>query len=166
MNDPLYNHLRELAWRRKLTGAEEAELQKLLAAHPEAAAEWELERQLTELVGQTPEAPVVASNFTALVMRAVERETAGGARDRGWTRWRPFRGWLPKAATAGVVAGVGFFAFYQHQLNARELMARRVASLAAVVSTSDPEMIKNFDSICRLSDAPPAADTELIALMK
>ncbi len=166
MNDPLYNHLRELAWRRKLTGAEEAELQKLLAAHPEAGADWETERQLTELVGQTPEAPPVSSNFTALVMQAVERETVSGSRGRGWTRWRPFRGWLPKAATAGVVVGVGLFAFYQHQLSARQLMAQRVASVAAVVSTSDPEFIKNFDSICRLSDAPPPADVELLTAMK
>jgi len=166
MNDPLDNHLRELAWRQKLRSAEEAELQKFLAAHPEAKADWELERQLTELVGYSPEAPPVASNFTALVMQAVERETASGARDRGWTRWRPFRSWLPKAVVAALVISAGGLAFYEHQLNARELMAKRVASLAAAVSASDPEMIKNFDSICRLSDAPPAADTELLALMK
>src|ERR1035437_9606030 len=35
-NDPIYNHLRELGWRRKLTGAEEAQLRAWLAARPEA----------------------------------------------------------------------------------------------------------------------------------
>ena len=40
-SDPIYDQLRELSWRRKLTGAEEARLRAWLAAHPEAQADWE-----------------------------------------------------------------------------------------------------------------------------
>jgi hypothetical protein len=36
--DPVYNRLRELSWRRPLTENEQAELRAWVAAHPEAQA--------------------------------------------------------------------------------------------------------------------------------
>ncbi len=78
-NDPTYNRLRELSWRRKLTGAEEAELRAWLAAHPDAQADWEAEAGLNAALGRLPDAPV-PSNFTARVLQAVEREAAAELR--------------------------------------------------------------------------------------
>src|SRR5271165_916325 len=101
MNDPLDQRFRELSWRREPAEAEAAELRAWLAAHPEAAAEWEAERQLNELLQQLPEAPPVASNFTARVLQAVKRETsAARPAAHGWRSWHPWRGWLPRTAVA------------------------------------------------------------------
>ena len=59
-NDPIYNHLRELSWRRKLTAAEEAELRAWLAAHPEAQVDWEVEAGLNAALGALQDVPVVS----------------------------------------------------------------------------------------------------------
>jgi hypothetical protein len=167
MNDPLDPRIRELGWRQQLTKAEEAELFAWLAAHPETRDHWELEWQLTRLIEKTPEAPKVASNFTAQVMLAVAREAAIQARAPAKSRWdwRPWRSWLPHAVAASLIAGIGLFAWRQQQLHARALMAQSVARLAEAVSTLGPEPVQHYDPIRRLGDAPPEADTELSALL-
>jgi len=165
MNDAEYHQLRESSWQRKLTGAEEAELQKYFAAHPEAKAEWETDAELNRVLDGLPEAPAVASNFTALVVQAVERETAARARAPGWFPRVLLRNWFPRAAAACLVAGVVLLGYHQHQVRAREAMARRVADLARAVSAS-PELLANYDHIRRLGDTPPKADTDLLALLK
>ena len=165
MNDADYQQLVELSWRRKLTGAEEAELQKYLAAHPEAKAEWETDADLNRVLDGLPEAPPVASNFTARVVQAVERETAVSARAEGWFARGRLWNWLPRAAAACLVAGVVLLGYHEHQIKAREAMARRVADLARAVSAS-PELLANYDHIRRLGDTPPRADTNLLALLK
>src|SRR5438105_13622263 len=74
-NDPLYNHLREINWRRKLSAAEARQMRQWLEGHPEAHADWEAELALGEGLGRLPDAPV-PSNFTARVLQAVGREQA------------------------------------------------------------------------------------------
>jgi hypothetical protein len=167
MNDTEYHQLRELSWRRKLTGAEEAELQKYLAAHPEAKADWETDAELNRVLDGLPAAPPVASNFTARVVQAVERETAARARagGGGWFAQGRLWNWLPRAAAACVVAGVVLLGYHEHQARTREAMARRVVDLARAVSAS-PELLANYDHIRRLGDTPPKADTDLLALLK
>lgn len=167
MNDASYQQLLELSWRRKLTEAEAAELQKYLAAHPEAKAEWETDAELNRVLDGLPEVPPVASNFTARVVQAVERETAAQARARteGWFARGLLRNWLPRAVAACLVAGVVLIGYHEHQIRAREAMARRVADLARAVSAS-PELLANYDHIRRLGDTPPKADTNLLALLK
>jgi anti-sigma factor RsiW len=169
MKDSDENQFRELSWRQQLTDAERAELQKFLAAHPEAKADWKAESQLNTLLEKLPEAPPVASNFTALVMQAVERENAAQTRGRSalvW-RWLSLRTWLARGAVACVVVGVSCFAIYQHQLGERRMMAQNVAALAEAYSAAGPGPTEDFDSICRLGGVAPAKpDTDLIALMK
>jgi anti-sigma factor RsiW len=169
MKDPAENQFRELSWRQQLTDAERAALQQFLATHPEAKADWETEAQLNSLLEKLPEAPSVASNFTAQVMQAVERETAGRTRPRntgGW-RWLSLRTWAARGAAACVVVGVSCFAIYQHQLGERRTMAQNVAALAEAYSATGPVPAEDFDSIRRLDGATPAKpDIDLIALMK
>src|SRR5215475_10049493 len=94
--DPFEKALRELNWRRKLTAAEEAQLQAWLSEHPELLADWETEFALSEALGRMPDAPL-PSNFTARVLRAAELETANIERIQGtgitlrrfWLRWVP-----------------------------------------------------------------------------
>lgn len=164
MNDLVYIRLRELSWQRKLTEAEEAELQKHLAGHPEAKADWEAEAELNQLLDGLPDAPPVASNFTALVLQAAARESTARARNSGWFAW-PLRNWLPKTAAACLLLSLGFFGYQQHRISARTAMARKVARLAGAISAS-PELLDNYDRIRRLSDTPPKADADLLVLLK
>jgi hypothetical protein len=169
MKDPLENHYRELGWRQRLTEEEQARLQKYLSAHPEARGEWDAESQLNRLLEKLPEAPPAASNFTALVMQAVERDAAVSTREghvRGWS-WISFRAWLIRGAMACAVFAVGGLAFYQHQLGERRMMAQDVAKLAEAYSAAGPAPTQDFDSISRLgAETPAKPDTTLIALMQ
>ncbi len=168
MNDPVYQELRELNWRRGLTESEAARLRELLAVHPEAREDWELEASLSRALTQLPAAPPVASNFTAQVLRAVEREAS--ARDRADAKsvgaWRSLWSWLPRAAVTGMAVGLGIFAYDRHLTNSRAEVARDVAELSELVSATNPDLMKDFESIRRLGDAQPKADTELLFLMK
>lgn len=168
MNDPAYQRIHELSWRRTLTTAEAAELQRLLAAHPEVTAEWETEAALNQALERLPKAPPVSSNFTALVLQGVEHETH--VRTRTDTRplfWR----WLPRFAVAGLVVVLGFAVWHQHETRvheklARAAMARDVAQLGAALVGSAPELTESFEPILRLSDSAPKTDTDLLALMQ
>jgi hypothetical protein len=169
MNDQEYNRLRELSWRRRLTHAEEAAVHEYLSANPQSRDDWQVEAELNLLLEQLPEAPPVASNFTARVLQAVQLEDA--ARERtparaSWISWRFLHGWLPKAAVAGVALAVFSIGYHQHQVNARAAFARNVLELSDAVSASDPELMGDFEPIRRLSEPQPKADLELIALMK
>ncbi len=168
MKDPLENHYRELGWRQQLTAEDRAALEKFLAAHPEAREAWEAESQLNRLLEKLPEAPPVASNFTALVMQAVERDTAS-ARQRPAIGWRGFslRAWLVRGAMVCAIVGAGRLAFYQHQLGERRAMAQDVAALAEAYSAAGPAPTQDFASISRLNiETPAKPDTTLIALMQ
>ena len=79
-HDPTETRMRELSWRRKLTSAEQAELDAWLAAHPEAAAQWQEEAALNALLEQLPGA-TVPSNFTARVMQDIDREMVDAGRE-------------------------------------------------------------------------------------
>src|SRR5947207_11770509 len=143
IQDPGYQHLRELSWRRKLTSAEEAELRAWLMAHPEAEPEWEIEAALNEALAQLP-APTGASNFTARVLEAVRLEEATATRSGRRGSWSWLRGWLPRTATA-IVLLTGSLIFYHHhqQVVRREAEARRMAksvlAVAAVPTLPNPE---------------------------
>ena len=158
-NEPLQNHLRELAWRRKLTDAEKAGL----GAQPEAQADLELESRLSEALTRVPDAPV-PSNFTARVLQAIEREEARGARTRGWSwYWRVL---VPRVAVAVAVVGFAGLAYQQHELGKRAQLARDIALLAAAQPVPSVEALKNFDAIQRMSQTTPQADDKLLALLQ
>ncbi|MDB6017759.1 MAG: hypothetical protein JWR19_2248 [Pedosphaera sp.] len=168
MNDPVYNKLRELSWRRKLTEAEELQLQAWLSAHPESREDWEAESGLNQLLEQLPEAPPVSSNFTALVLQAVERDAAAPARARqsGWRIGRLIHGWLPRVAIASLVVGFGLFSYHRHEVNDRNAMAQSVARLYPVVAASNLQTLEDLNTIRHLSDPRPAPDTKLLAMME
>lgn len=159
-HNPRYNDLRELSWRRKLTDAEERELRALLATDTAARSDWEAEAELNDVLLRLPDAPV-ASNFTARVLRAVERET-DTTRTRGWSLWRYLPRWVPKAALAGCALLLGVFGYQRHQ---KMETARSVARISEVASLPEPELLRDFDAIRQLGQTP-APDEELLALLK
>src|SRR5262245_30630619 len=75
MNESEFRALIEQSCRRPLNDAEQVQLSIWLAAHPEHRTTWEDEAALNRYLDNLPDAPV-SSNFTALVMQAVERESA------------------------------------------------------------------------------------------
>ncbi len=163
-NDSEYQQLRELSWQRKLTGEEEARLRQWLAAHPEAEMDWELEASLNSALDALPAASV-ASNFTARVLQAVERDEAATARrNRGVSFWGRFR-WLPRIAVAAVVLGAGMISYQQVQANRNRERFRAVEVVSNVTSLPAPDVLKDFDAIQALNQAPPA-DEELLAALK
>ena len=165
-HDPLYERLRATGWRRELTEAEAAEIRAWLNAHPEARQDWELEEELNLALRKLEDASV-ASNFTARVLKAVEREAAPGAPQRGfaWPVWWRSLGWLPKAAVAVLVLGLSGLSVERYQAATRHRLARDVAALGGVKPLPSPEVLQDFDAIRRLGRSP-APDVVLLGLMK
>ena len=162
--DPFYEKLREISWRRKLTSAEERELRDWLTAHPEAHERLELETGLTDALSKMPDVPV-ASNFTARVLQAVEREAKAEERAQNsqWKILRKLPRWLPRVASATVVVTAGVLA-YMHNVSV-EAHQRAAAQQVAGVPLPSPEILTNFDAI-RIVSATPAPDEQLLALFK
>jgi len=160
-NDPIYNRLRELRWRRKLNAAEEAELQAWLEAHPESRADWAGEAGLDAALDSLPDVPV-PSNFTARVLQAVGRETAPRpSRFAGWLRLR----WLPRAAVAASVVAAGLVSYLVLQNTERKKLAESVAAVAEVSSLPSPDILQDYDAI-RASNPTTTPDEQLLALLK
>ena len=158
-DEPLQNHLRELAWRRKLTGAERAELR----AQPAAQADLDLESRLTEALGRVPDVPV-PSNFTARVLQSVELEELRGARTRSWSwYWRVL---VPRVAVVAAVVGLAGLAYHRHESYQRVQLARDIALLAKAQPLPSVEALRNFDAIQRMSQANTQADDKLLALLQ
>lgn len=162
-NDPTYNRLRELSWRRKLSAAEEAELRSWLAAHPEDRADWEAEVGLAAVLERLPDAPV-PSNFAARVLEAVGREAGGKVRRREW-RTHSWLRWLPRAALAACVATAGLVSCLLVQNAERARLVQSVAAVADVSSLPSPEVLQDFDAI-RVSRPAIAPDEELLAVLQ
>jgi anti-sigma factor RsiW len=164
-DDPIYNHLRELSWRRKLTPAEEAQLRAWLAAHPEAQIDWEAEAGLNAALGTLPDVPV-PSNFTARVLQAVERETAAAQRRSGWN-WAGWlrRRWLPRVALTASVVSAGVVSCLVIQDVQHKRLVDSVVVVSAVSSLPSPEVIKDFDAI-RASNPTQRPDEQLLTVLQ
>jgi anti-sigma factor RsiW len=162
--DPIYEKLREISWRRKLSSGEERDLREWLAAHPEAQESFESEAGLTDALRKIPDVPV-ASNFTARVLQAVEREANAEVRTKQsrWKGWRGLPRWLPRAASGTVVVMAGLLA-YLHNNNV-EAKQRALVQRMAGVPLPSPEILTNFDAI-RIVSATPAPDEQLLALFQ
>ncbi len=165
-NEPLFEQLREASWRRNLTPAEEAQLRQFLASHPEAQAEWDAEAALNESLKQLSAAPV-PSNFTARVLDAVRREGMAEARAErhGWLRWHFRLRWLPRAAVATLIVGLGLVTYRHEQLQTRKERAESLMAVEKVKVLANPELLENFEVIQAMSQAP-VADDELIKLLQ
>ena len=156
MNDPEIQKLVEQSWRRPLTADEQAHLDALLANHPESRAIWDDESALNGLLRQTRQTQP-SSNFTSLVLQAVQQESPVTRPALPWTRR-----WFPRLAFAGVTAGVITFTLYQHRLVTRAEMAESVATVSDQMAGLRPEWLQDFEAINRLSQS----DDQLLALLK
>lgn len=162
--DPVYQKLREIGWRRPLTASEQVELRKWLAAHPEAQAEVEADEMLNAALVKLPDAPM-PSNFTARVLQrigqeaAAERRSAPSQHSSKW--WRAF---LPRFAVATVLVVGGAIAYRGSVAKQNQALVKTAQEVAAIESFSDPTVMADFDVIASLSPAAAAVDENLLAL--
>lgn len=116
-----------------------------------------LEKRLTDALAKLPDAPV-ASNFTARVMQAIDREESRPRR-----KWKfSWHSLLPRVAVAAAAVVFAGFVFHQYEVTTRR---EQIANSIALVATQVPsvEALKNFDAIKRMGQ-PAHADDELLAL--
>jgi hypothetical protein len=174
MNEFEFRALVEESWKRPLTEEERAGLDAWLALHPAEHAEWDVEAALNRALDTLP-APPVSSNFTALVMQAVDRETSRSARSASsavgsfWARLSGlFRRPAMRVAWAALlVCGIGL-AYHAHQTDLRRDVAtglKAVASVASVPTLSDPAVFEDFDTIRRLAQSSAGDDEELYTVL-
>lgn len=160
--DPVHQKLREIAWRRRLTPAEQAELQAWLAAHPEAQREAELDAALEAALEAHPPVPV-SSNFTARVMQAIEadarREADSSAPVRQW--WRKL---VPRLAIASCVLAVSALAYRQYLVGKQKELVLAAQEIAGAQPLANTAVIQDFDVIRHLPSPSFAADEKLLAL--
>ena len=170
MNDAAFNQLLATALRRKLTAEEAAQVQACLARDPLAKAVWEEEMALTQLLNRLPDAPL-ASNFTARVLQAVERDSPPPWHAPGRFRWFGLRRPVHQCAAAFLAVLLSLLGYWQYQSVRRERMALALHKLAShfdtpstVVALAPDELWKNFDAINRLPQTQ--SDEELLAVLK
>jgi anti-sigma factor RsiW len=170
MNDAAFNQLLDTALRRKLTAEEEAQVQAILARDPQARAAWEEELALSRLLNRLADAPL-ASNFTAQVLQAVDRDARGHRPLPKLLRWLGLRRPVPRLAAACLAVGIAALGYWQHQSARREKMALALHRLvphfdtaSTVVALTPEELWQNFDAINRLPQTQ--SDEELLAVLK
>lgn len=164
MNTERLERLRDTAWRRKLTPAEEAELLQLLAGDPAARADWEAEQALTGLVTQLPR-PIVATNFTKQVMDAVLAEQARVEQEGGGVAgWWPRFGWRPRLAMLSGATALVAVVLVQHRLHVQQEVVLSVRTLSPAAVVPSVELLSDFDAIMKLGQVPPTDDDLLAAL--
>jgi hypothetical protein len=165
MNSAEYQRLKEQNWQRQLTAAEQADVEAFLLAQPSLRAEWEQEMALNRAIGQLPPVPV-SSNFTSLVMMAVEQEVSRRERARlpWFKRWFAV-GWLPRFALVALVVGISTFSWREYQVVHRTQLARSAVTVSDVATLPKLEWLQDFDAINRLTQAPPV-DEELLTMLQ
>jgi len=120
-----------------------------------------IQKELRQLLARLPDA-AVASNFTARVLQAVEREEMRAAR-RSIFNWN-WHAWLPRIAVASAVVTFAGLTFNHYErVSQRKSLANGVALMVAETKMPDLEALKNFDAIRRMSQ-PARADNEMLAL--
>lgn len=163
MNDNDLNELRGIAARRPLSPSEQEALEAHLLLHPGEQEDWEADLALRQAFEDMPDVPI-SSNFTAQVLRAVERETMQPARPRpGMFTWLRTLSWIQRAAVAGVFLFAGVLAWQQHQSGRRAELARNAIQVLSVTPAPSVEILEDFEAIARLSAMPPGVDMDLLA---
>src|SRR5688572_27110742 len=131
MNDAAFKQLLDTALRRKLTPEEEARLQACLAHDPQARAVWEEEMALSQLLNGLPDAPL-ASNFTAQVLQAVDRDSRQHRHRHApkLLRWLGLRRPAQQRAAACLLVVLAGLGYWQFESVRREKMALALHRLA------------------------------------
>ncbi|MBI3192351.1 MAG: hypothetical protein HYZ36_06770 [Pedosphaera parvula] len=159
-----YMQLLETAWQRPLSEGEQARLEAYFAAHPEVREDWMLEAGLSRVLHDLPDTPL-ASNFTAQVLRTVERDQAVTNRPAKAVSWRSWLslGWR-RIVTLGAAVGCAALMAYQYsRMSDRAELAQSVAKVTSVATMPSLEVLQDFEAINRLSQVSSGVDLDLLA---
>lgn len=171
MNDPEPNDLLWRGLKGELNDEEKFRFESLVSSDPELRAKWEQELALNDLLAKVPSAPV-SSNFTSLVMQAVENEKRAVVRKTS-TRWFRF-GFARVAAGLAFVFVIGLGLYTRYEKTRQTELATGLKDLTAVASVIAPkgsgvETLQDFDAIQKLSRVPQNSELDmelLLALQK
>lgn len=164
-DDRLYDQLRTLAWRRKLTAAEDAQLRAWLTSHPDETSDWEAESTLNEGLAQLPDIPL-PSNFTAVVLERARLERQQTAnRLSGIGGWWCRVSWVPRLGFAAIVLALALVSYKGVQETQRRQLVRSAGVVAELATVPSPEALKDFDAISKLTSTP-APDLKLLSLLQ
>ena len=154
--------------RRKMSVGEKAEWQIHLADQPGALAQFEEEVSLNRALQQLPDVPV-SSNFTALVMQAVEREHRRKARPVLWRLWADYIAfhWGRKLAFGSALLLLGLLSYQQYQLSSRRALAMSLFSIESVLPVEGT--VEDFRAAYGLRRVPasgPGEEMDLFAALQ
>lgn len=167
MQEREHNELWERSLRGQLTSGERMQLEAWLATRPALRAEWEEEVALCQMVKRLPNAPV-SSNFTALVMQAVELEQRQAERvpvTLGFWAWLRKHMAQVAASTAMVVLAGGLVILQQRHAHT-QAVTNQMKELAKVVPVPSVDALKDYEAIRRLSQVSTEPDLELLAALQ
>ena len=160
------------AVRGSLSSHDQADFDRALASDPALRARFDEERALNNALGALPNAPL-SSNFTVLVLQAVQREESRPRQARRAPFWARFK--LVRLASAlSLVAAVALTLDYRRKAEQREEMAlgltafTQVADALAAEKAAPVEIFSNFEAIQTLSHVPAESelDFELLAALE
>jgi hypothetical protein len=168
MNEDSFNQMLEIAARRKLTVAEEAELQQQIAMRPDRQSAWEQEMGLNHALDQLPDT-ALSSNFTARVMLAIdleERRSARKQRQPLWERLGAIR--FAKATVMGaLVLFAGLATYQQYRLNVQSTeVTEDLVSLAKLHQLPTVQMLKDFEAINGFGQRSSMSDEKWLAALQ
>jgi anti-sigma factor RsiW len=142
-------------------------MQAHLAVHPEEQAEWEEDLALTRCLQELPDVPV-SSNFTSLVLRAVDAQTAtegrpapAQSRVKGW-----LRGLAPRVAFAALAVALAIVGLFEYENHTRKQFVDGMERFVQVANLPSPEVFQDFDAIQRLQPVAFSSDDELLAALR
>lgn len=158
MNPAELEQLIELARRRPLSAAEQARLDALLEASPNAWNDRAGDIGLARLLARLPDAPL-ASNFTSRVMAEIDRAEAGAMSASPVRVWSPRRWFLRLAGTAAVTA-VTAAGWWQYRSWQRAEYAASIAAVSEVAALPSVEVLRDFEAIQSFANVPPSFDVE------
>jgi hypothetical protein len=172
MNDTQLHQLRDILRRRELTAAEQEQLRSRLGSSGEAWRPWDEEAELTRCLTGLPDAPL-PSNFTSLVLQAVEREPVR-------RRWAfPLPAWWARArpairfATPVVCLLLVSLAYAGYRSASRARMAtsvarvvRSVQAASALAQLPPVDILRDFDAIHGMGQSREVADEALLMALK
>ena len=159
MDNPEYQRLLELAWKRDLSPEEGTDVKKSLA--PRWQRELEEEQRFTRCIQRLADVPV-SSNFTARVLLAAKRSKPA-ARLSWWHRLALLK-WAPRLAVAALTVCFGILSVQQYKSAQHTRMAHDLASVSELAQLSDMDWLDNFETINRMSQVEAADDDLLMSL--
>ncbi|HTI71204.1 MAG TPA: hypothetical protein VMF06_14640 [Candidatus Limnocylindria bacterium] len=163
MEPPLNTDWLEEVERRQLSTKELESLRSQLRHRPAELRRLEEEMALNKALA-SQRSPVVASNFTALVMAEIDRTPTPS---RAWFQLRMLSlRWSPVAITASVllVAGVGW---NQVRVQQRDKVAHTAATIYMSANVPGMETLRDFDAIQALdTTATTPDDVALIGALR